>query len=201
MKVLITQLRDSGFRVNYLSETNFLLDVEYKRDSISKEQIQTLNKISDNITFLKLSNCNLSNDLLNDITNIKNLTRIDLSKNKLSNNAVPFLVKLEHLESANLNETDIDNESLRNLLAKSSILRIYVSDTKVTPEEISNLIKVYPQVEIISQFKFEKVIEAKSDFQTGRIPIKFSKFILLANMFYFLQVYCTNFNFIKIKGV
>jgi len=161
---LITQLRDSGFRVNYLSEINFLLDVEYKGDTISKEQIQTLNKISDRITFLKLSNCNLSNDLIKEIANTKNLTRIDLSKNKLSNNVVPFLVKLEHLESANLNETDIDNESLRNLLGKSSILRVYVKDTKITPDEMSNLIKVYPDVEILSQFKFEKVIEAKSVF-------------------------------------
>ena len=161
---LIAQLRSSGFRVNYLGESNFLLDLEFKGDSLGKEQIDLLNKVSNQITFLKLSNCNLSNDIIKDIAEIKYLTRIDISKNELSNGLVPLLIKSEHLESANLNETNIDNESLKNLLAKFNKLRVYILNTKLTSDEISNLSQNYPDAEIISEFKFKAVIEAKSVF-------------------------------------
>lgn len=167
---LIAQLRSSEFRVNYLGERNFLLDLAFKGDSISKEQIELLNKISNQITFLKLSNCNLSDNLIKDINEMKYLTRIDVSKNQLSSSMVPLLIKSEHLESANLNETKIDNESLRNLLAKFNKLRVYVLNTKVTPEEISNLSQNYPDAGLISAFKFKEVIEAKSVFAQEEKP-------------------------------
>lgn len=164
-EALITQLRSSGFRVSYLSETNFLLDVAFKNDSINKKQIELLNKVADHVTVLKLSDCNLTDELVKDISSIKHLTRIDLSKNKLSDNVVQFLIKNEHLESANLNETDINDESLKNLLTTFNGLRVYVRNTKTTPKELENLTQTYTNAQIISEFKFEKVDEAKSVFR------------------------------------
>jgi hypothetical protein len=138
--------------------------VAFKGDSISKDQIQMLNQVSDRITYLKISDCYLSDDLITEIANIKHLTRIDLSKNNLNVKMVSFLMNHKHLESSNLNDTNIDNESLRRLLDKSSSLRIYIRNTKITSEQISNLAQSYPNAEIISEFKFEKVVEAKSVF-------------------------------------
>jgi uncharacterized membrane protein len=164
-EAVMAQFRNSGFRVNYLSETNFLLDVAFEKDSINKDQIQILNTVSDKITFLKLSKCNLSDDLIKEIADLPNLTRIDISKNSLSADVVTFLSKLEHLESVNLNETDINSESLRNLLTASSKLRIYVRNTKITTEELASLKQTYVNAEIVSEFKFEEVNEAKSVFR------------------------------------
>jgi uncharacterized membrane protein len=161
---LLAQLRSANFRVNYLGETNLLLDVEYRGDSIGKDEIHMLNEVSNHITFLKLSDCNLSDDLLGEIADIQHLTKIDVSKNNLTGEMTPFLTKHRHLESANLNDTEIDIESLRNLLTQSGLLRVYVRNTKVAAEELPSLAQTYTEKEIIADFKFDKVEEAKSVF-------------------------------------
>jgi hypothetical protein len=162
---VFAQLNSSGFRVNYLSEANFLLDVAFENDSISKVQIELLNKVSDHTTVLKLSDCKLTDSLLQEITPMKHLTRIDLNNNKLSDGLVPFLIKHEHLETANLNGTNLTSESLRDLLTTFNELRVYVRNTKITQEELASLKQTFTNAEIISEFKFEKVEETKSVFR------------------------------------
>ena len=105
---LLGQLRNAGFRANYLGEHNFLLDVEYKGDSIEEQDILLLNQVSNNITFLKLAGCKLSDEVFEKLESIPHLTRADLSKNPLSGNSVAYLIEQLHLEAANLNETDVD---------------------------------------------------------------------------------------------
>ncbi len=163
-ETLLSELRGAGFRVNFLGQNNFLLDVEYKGDSIDTGQIHILNKVSNYITFLKLADCRLSDDLIEEINNIQHLTRIDLSKNQLSGKVTSFLIKQPQLESANLNHTEITQASLQQLLAEAALQRVYVWNTQLIQEEIQNMVRAYPNVEIISQFQFEKVTEAKSVF-------------------------------------
>ena len=161
---VLAALRSSQFRVKYLSKTNFLLDVHFKGDSISKEQIQSLNRVADHITFLNLSNCVLSEDLMQTISEMPNLTRINLSKNKLNSKMIPFLSKHKYLESANLNSTELTNTSLKNLLDQSNLKRVYILETKVTEDELLNLKETYAETDLISSFKFKVVAEAKSVF-------------------------------------
>ena len=63
----MAKLRNYGFRANYLGETNLLLDVVFKGDSIGKDQIRLLNQVSNQITFLKIADCKLSDDLIEEI--------------------------------------------------------------------------------------------------------------------------------------
>lgn len=162
---LLGQLRNAGFRANYLGEHNFLLDVEYKGDSIEDQDILLLNQVSNNITFLKLAGCKLSDEVFEKLESIPHLTRADLSKNPLSGNSVAYLIEQLHLEAANLNETDVDAEALRNLLSASALSRVYVRNTKVGEDDISSLAQNYTDKEIIAGFKFKKVAEAKSVFE------------------------------------
>ena len=161
---VLKQLQDSGFRANYLGENNLLLDIEFKGDSIGENHISILNKVSKQITFLKISGCNLSDNLVKQMEEIQHLSRVDFSQNKLSGKVINFLIKHPHLESANLNNTNISKESLQELLSQSGLKRVYVLNTKVSAEEIEDLQKTYSEVDIISQFQFEKVTEAKSVF-------------------------------------
>jgi len=162
---LLVQLRNSGFRVSYLGQTNFLLDVAFKNDTISKQQIELLNKVSHQATVLNLSNCNLSDELLKQLVPIKHLTRIDLSKNSIGDSTVLYLTNLEHLESVNLEGTNLTSDGLQNLLTTFGKLRAYVRNTKISPQEISNLTQAYPNAQIVSEFAFEKVEPAKSVFR------------------------------------
>ena len=160
----LNQLRNSGFRVNYLSETNFLLDVTFINDTINAAQIELLNKVSDHVTVLKLVDCNLTDELVNGLLPMEHLTRLDVSNNSLSDTMVLFLTKNEHLESVNLSNTNITSEGLRTLLSSIGKLRTYVRNTKITTEDLSNLEQTYPNAKIISEFAFEKVEPAKSVF-------------------------------------
>ena len=169
---VLKELQDSGFRASYLGKNNLLLDVEFKEDTIVKDQIDMLNQVSKQITFLKISDCKLSDDLVGQIDEIQHLSRIDLSKNQLSTKVIDFLIKHPHLESANLNHTNITREPLQQLLSLSGLKRVYVLNTKVSPEEIEDLQKTFSDVDIISQFQFEKVIEAKSVFVQEADSIK-----------------------------
>jgi hypothetical protein len=161
---VLKQLKDSGFRASYLGQNNLLLDVEYKGDSIGEDQIQMLNQVSKQVTFLKIAGSKLSDDLLEQMDNIQHLCRIDLSNNQLGARGIDFLIKHPHLESANLNNTNITKEPLQQLLSQPGLKRVYVMNTKVTAEEIEEFRKTFSEVEIISQFQFEKVTEAKSVF-------------------------------------
>lgn len=169
---VLKELRASGFRASYLGKNNLLLDVEFKGDSIGKDQIDMLNQVSKQITFLKVTDCKLSDDLVEQMDNIEHLSRIDLSKNQLSAKVIDFLIKHPHLESANLNHTNIGKEPLQELLSQPGLKRVYVLNTKVSPEEIEDLQKIFSDIEIISQFQFEKVIEAKSVFAQEADSIK-----------------------------
>ena len=106
----------------------------------------------------------MSDKLVEQMDEIQHLSRVDLSKNELTAKVIEFLIKHPHLESANLNNTNISKESLQELLSQSGLKRVYVLNTKVSAEEIEDLQKTYSEVDIISQFQFEKVTEAKSVF-------------------------------------
>ena len=161
---LLAELSASEFRVKYLSKTNFLLDVKFKGDSISKEQIQSLNKVTDHITFLNLSDGVLSESLMETLAEMPHLYSVNLSKNKLNSNMIAFLIKHKNMESANLNTTDLSSESLKNLLEQSNLKRVYVLDTKVTEEALLNLKETFPNTDLVSSFKFKPIVEAKSVF-------------------------------------
>ncbi len=162
---LLEGLRAEGFKVSYLGANNLLLDVEYMGDTIRKEQINALNQVSGQITFLKFRGCNLSDDLIEEIADLPHLTRADLSNNPITGRAIPFLVAKPHLEMVNLNETPFTSESVRKLLGNSELSRIYLLNTEIQAEEIADLKKAFPDVEIITEFKFKEVIEAKSVFE------------------------------------
>ncbi|MCX2718468.1 c-type cytochrome domain-containing protein [Lentiprolixibacter aurantiacus] len=165
---ILKELRNGGFRANYLGENNFLLDVEYGGDSIGEREIQLLNQVSKNITFLKLSGCKLSDEMLEGLSPIPHLTRADLSKNPLTGHSAAYLMEQLHLEAVNLNDTEIDAEALGKLLSESGIARVYIRNTKVSEDEISSLSQNYADKEIIAGFTFEKVPEAKSVFEQSQ---------------------------------
>mgnify|MGYP003636129782 FL=1 len=129
-------LIENGFTVNRLGEDNFLLDVSYDGDLLSLEQINFLKQIADNITFLNLSDCGLSDQLLAELPELRNLTKIDLHSNPISDNALQHLQKYRHLEVVNLYDTQVSNLGLKVLLDLDSLKRLYLWKTKVTQQMV-----------------------------------------------------------------
>ena len=55
---------------------------------------------------------------------------------------------------------------MQNLLREFDDLRVYVRKTKVTQEEQDALRQAFSKAEIVSEFSFEKVEQAKSVFRS-----------------------------------
>lgn len=162
---IIRLIRSAGFGIRYLGETNYLLDISFKNDTIGIQQIEMLNQIADHVTFLTLSNCQLTDDLVEKLAPMPHLTRIDWSNNELTGKVVSFLTQHEHIEAVNLNGTQMDASSIEQLLEGSSAKRIYVFNTDIQDEELASLRLLFQEKEIISQFEFTEVSEAKSVFE------------------------------------
>ena len=60
---------------------------------------------------------------------------------------------------------DIDKAALEQILELDNLLRVYIWNTRITEEEKSSLSENYSNVDIISEFKFDKVTKAKSVFE------------------------------------
>lgn len=163
-EVVLEQLRQSGFKASYLSQENFLLDLFFASDSIDKDNIDALNQVSGHVTFLKISDCGMSDELIGEMSNLQHLTRADLSKNELGEESVSYLLQQPNLEVVNLNETPIDQALLLELMKHDRLRRVYVSNTNVKSDELQSLKQNYPGVEFISNFSFKKVTKAKSVF-------------------------------------
>lgn len=161
---VIQEVRNSGFNVSYLGQDNLLLDVAYKYDSISQTNLNLLNQIASHITFLKLADCNLTDELMKEMPVFQHLTRVNLSNNQISAEAIPFLSGQLNLKTVNLHGTDITSSAIESLLNQTKVTKVYIWDTKVTEEEIALLSNNYPAVEIVSGFNFEEFAPAISVF-------------------------------------
>ena len=136
---LFRKLNNAGFRVDYLSENNNLLDVKYIGSKIRESDIGLLQEATKNITFLDLSNCQLTDDLLNQLPELDYLSVLNLNKNMISDDAHSKLSLYPNLEVLNLYGTDITNNGLEKMLQLPSLKRVYVWDTQVTDEFVAKL--------------------------------------------------------------
>ncbi len=159
-KDVLNELQKNNFLVNYLGETNYLLDISFSGDSIGINNIISLKKIANQITFLKISDCLLRDDLLDSFPTFPHLSKLDLSKNNINEKLKHYVSRHPNLESINLNETKLTHEVLKQILEVSNAKRIYVWNTLVSPEEAKALNQ--NGVEVVSAFKFEPVKEYKS---------------------------------------
>ena len=132
----VALLTENGFSVNRLGEDNFLLDVSYDQSIIGEKQIELLKQIGENITFLNLSNCRLTDDMLANLPELSHLTKIDLHSNPISDNAIQQLQKYMHLEVINLYDTEVSDQGLKLLLNIESLQKLYLWKTKVTQQMI-----------------------------------------------------------------
>ena len=157
---VLQSLDNEGFAANYLSADNNLLDVSFRKDTITQASILGLSDAQENITFLDLSKAQLSDDLVASLPYLEHLTRIILNENPISDSVYYYLNQHKHLESISLHSTNITNAGLRKIAERTTAKRIYVWNTGCTDQFIEEISQQFDQLEIVSGFTFEKIAEA-----------------------------------------
>jgi len=148
---VISQLIENQFTIDYLGETSNMISVTYQGDSIRKPQMEKLLLAKDQITWLDLSNCYLTDELLDLIKDFTNLTRLNAHSNPITDLSVPSLENLEHVNSINLYNTQISNSSLEKLVSLPSLTKLFIWKTDITDEEIMKISDKYPDIEIVAK--------------------------------------------------
>lgn len=150
---VINELQENNFVIDFLGESNHMISVAFKGKSISSEQISKLLRAKEQITWLDLSNCNLTDSHLKSISDLNNLTRLNLHTNPITDEGIELLTPLENIVSLNLYNTKISNISLSNLTKLKGLKTLYVWKTGITVTAIDEVAKDYPQITIISELK------------------------------------------------
>jgi len=135
----IASLIQKGFSVKTLGATNPLLDVGYSGSDLTEEKLAALEPAKDHITWLSLTETNIEDEWLSNISLFSNLTRLELDKTGISDKGIAHLDQLAHLEALNLYASQVSDASLPMLQELPELKRVYLSRTKVTPEEVKTL--------------------------------------------------------------
>ncbi len=146
---VINGIAQAGFTVRPLAEENHFLGITSNLSSIKLEQLKMLSAAKEQITWLDLSNQDITDEMLATIGQFTNLTRLRLENNPISDRGIENLDGLAHLESLNLYGTDITNETLEKLEKFPALKKIYLWQTEVSTEAVEALRKTRPDLEII----------------------------------------------------
>lgn len=151
---MFRSLVEGGFEASYLGGDNYLLDVQFTKDTLQEGDISVLSTVADNVTFLDLSDVVIEDTALADLTSLKNLTRLDLHGSSVSDNIFTGFSNIQHLEVLNLFKSDVGDEGLENALASPALKRVYVWQTNISEETVDRLTSEYPDIEFDRGFTF-----------------------------------------------
>lgn len=122
-----------------------------------------------NLTYLSLSNNNLSGVLSNNIGNFGALSRLDLSRNRLSGSIPQALGSLKVLDSLNLSHNLFDGSIPQEIFSLESLVRLDLSSNQLTSRIPQALNEFLPKVGTLSlaENQLEGLIE---DFHFSQVP-------------------------------
>ena len=155
---LIKKLVNQKFKVSRLAANNNLLEISLPIGikKISKEQIETLLEAKEQVTWLNLSNAQITDDHLSEISQLSNLTRLRLEQTTVSDQGVAQLEKLPNLESLNLYGTAISDQSVETFIKMIALKKVFLWQTKISPKGIETLKMKRPDLEVVTGLKLSK---------------------------------------------
>lgn len=155
----IATLRGHGLLVIPLAEGLNSLEISaINTTDFKDQQAQDILKVKDQVTWLKLSRTQITDETVKKLADLTHLTKLNLEYNpQLSSSALKALSALPHLEYLNVIGTSLDDDGLRELVKLPTIRHLHVWQTKVTPDAIASSKEAYPHVEITTGMSDEEI--------------------------------------------
>jgi uncharacterized membrane protein len=135
---VLESLRAQGYKIQTLAADNNFLEV-VARDTLTREKLEALLAIKEQITWLDLGKTGLQDSWINTLTQFSNLTRLSIDNNTITDTGIAQLGNFEHLESLNLHATEVGNKGLKLLAGRHHLKRIYLWKTKVTQQAVDSI--------------------------------------------------------------
>lgn len=162
---LFEEVEEQGFRISQIAEDmNFLqVRVSKSKSDISREDIEFLLPLSEQITWLDLSSISISDTDLTQLSEFQNLTKLELEQTDIADSTLKKIGSLENLEHLNVHSTDISDEGLQYLEKNKSLKSLYIWQTKISDTAVENLQEQLPQTNVVKGWNREDLTASNED--------------------------------------
>lgn len=144
-------LNDEKFIWRFLNAEKSFLDVKFTAKTIQKVDLLIMQKVKENVTWLNLADCMLSDELLSYLGTFRNLTRLKIQKNPLvTDKGIDGLKELKNLSELNLYGTSVTDAAFSTLGQMTALKKLFLWNTLVTPSGIKNFKTQNPEIEVIA---------------------------------------------------
>ncbi|UBM58033.1 hypothetical protein LAG90_14595 [Marinilongibacter aquaticus] len=133
---LVEQLKAFGVVVMPISKESNYLSVNFlQNDTLNTESLRYLEKLQDQIVWLKMDGTNVKDGDLEKLSRLKNLYILHLNHTEIGDAALAHLQGLKQLQSLNLSFTNVGDAGLLQLKGLPGLREVFVYKTKVTPKD------------------------------------------------------------------
>ena len=137
----IAEVVEAGFRVLELVPGESKLSVKALHTTITKNQVNSLSSLKEQIVELDFSNVAITDDMTGVLKKMKHLRMLRLDNTKITDNTIDNIKNIKSLEVLNLFNTAVTDNGLKELLTEIQPKTIYVWKTDVTTAMAMNLQK------------------------------------------------------------
>jgi uncharacterized membrane protein len=127
----ISALVKAGFQVYAISETSNLLEIKYTGVTDQKPNLDLLKNVKDQLVWLQLTNCGLTDEDIEVVGELTNLFKLNLNRNKIGDKGIQSLRGLSKLEYLNVYGTEITDSSISAMVNLPNLKQLYVWETAV----------------------------------------------------------------------
>ncbi len=145
----INELRDAGFKVYPVAQESPFLDISWKgTDTLNRQILKKLKKVSKQVIWLDLSNSNLNNGLFSVIGDLPNLQKLFVQKTQITGAALKNLKNHNFLEYLNVYNTNVDDAGIEAIFNLKRLKKLFVWQTEVSDELVSKIQSERPKLDI-----------------------------------------------------
>jgi uncharacterized membrane protein len=145
----VIALLNDGYQVFAIKENSNLLDVKYSAATGKKPDLKLLLALKEQLVWLQLPNCNLSDEEMKDIGQLANLYKLNLNRNSITDAGVVSLNGLAKLEYLNLYGTAVSDTGVTALAQLPALKKLYVWETRVDSARVQPLLHARKGLEIV----------------------------------------------------
>jgi hypothetical protein len=145
----LSNLLKAGFQVHAISESNNLLEVKYTGPSTEKLNLSLLEPIKEQLVWLQLINCGVTDEDLKLIGGLSNLYKLNLNRNKISDRGFNELIRLPKVEYLNLYGTSVSDSAINQLVTLPKLKKLYVWESRVDSLGVESAKRLNQRVDIV----------------------------------------------------
>lgn len=143
----LQDLRAAGILARMVSENSNLLDVSFVMARTAsrqqrQEQFKKLLQVKEQVYWLDISSCGLSNEDLQVLGQLSNLAKLHLQQNNIGDAGIAYLRNLKHLEYLNMYQNPLSDKGLQGIQQLAALKKINLWQTQVTEKGVAHLTQV-----------------------------------------------------------